>query len=94
MKKTVVNLFVIILAICIPVLLAILGVQSKKYEQLEKDIKQLEKEQERLVEENKQLISEISVLSSSERIEQIAVEQLGMRKASSEEIIRIEIKGE
>ena len=36
----------------------------------------------------------IVVLSSSERIEKIAEGELGMRKANTEDIVRVEIKGE
>jgi cell division protein FtsL len=46
-----------------------------------------------LIESNKALVTDISVLSSSERIEKIAVEELGMRKATSDEIVRVSIKG-
>ena len=59
------------------------------------DAKQVELEQVQkdLIESNKALVTDISVLSSSERIEKIAVEQLGMRKATSDEIVRVSIKG-
>ena len=59
-----------------------------------KEIKSLEKKQIELVEQNRKLISDISVLSSSERIEKIAEGELGMRKANTEDIVRVEIKGE
>ena len=54
----------------------------------------MEKKQIELVEQNRKLISDISVLSSSERIEKIAEGELGMRKANTEDIVRVEIKGE
>ena len=44
-----------------------------------------------LIEENKKLVSEIGRLSSSERIEKIAVSEYGMRLAESDEIIRVEV---
>jgi len=59
---------------------------------LENQTKSLEKKQTDLIENNKQLISDIGLLSSSTRIEQIAVEELGMHQASSDEIDRVEIK--
>ena len=37
---------------------------------------------------------DISVLTSAERIERIAEEELGMHKAESEDIVRVEMTGE
>ena len=48
----------------------------------------------KLIEENKKLVSDISQLSSAERIERIAVEELGMHKAEAEDIVRVEMTGE
>lgn len=53
---------------------------------------ELEKKQEKLIAENKKLITDISVLSSSDRIETIAENDLGMRKAETEEIVRVEMR--
>jgi len=94
LKNGVKNVFLVFLALCIPALLILSGVQSSRYSKLENEIRELEKQQTELIEKNSQLISEISVLSSSERIEEIAVEKLGMKKAKSDEIIRVEVKGE
>ena len=47
-----------------------------------------------LIEENKKLVSDIAVLSSADRIEKIAVEELGMHKAETEDIVRVEMTGE
>ena len=54
----------------------------------------LEKKQEQLVEENKKLISDISLLSSTDRIEKIATEELGMHKAETSDIVRVQMAGE
>lgn len=94
MKRGWETIILFLLAISIPAMLIIQGVQSSRYEKLEKEIRELEKSQADLIEKNNQLISEISILSSSERIEKIAVEELGMRKADSSEIIRVEVKNE
>ena len=45
------------------------------------------KQLEELVEENKKLISDISLLSSTDRIEKIATEELGMHKAETSDTI-------
>ena len=59
-----------------------------------REIVELERKQEKLIEENKRLVSDIAVLSSSDRIEKIAVEELGMHKAETEDIVRVEMTGE
>ena len=83
---------VIFMAASIPALLVVNGIQSKKYAALEREVEELEKKQEELVVQNKKLITDISLLSSSDRIENIAENELGMRKAETEEIVRVEMK--
>ena len=83
-----------IFAASIPALLALYAVQAKKYTDLTKEVAELEVKQEKLIEENKKLVSDISQLSSAERIERIAVEELGMHKTEAEDIIRVEMTGE
>ena len=80
-------------AISIPLLLLILGIQAKSYAELSKEVSDLEKKQEQLVEENKKLISDISLLSSTDRIEKIATEELGMHKAETSDIVRVQMAG-
>ena len=81
-------------ALSIPVMLGLYAMQAKKYTDLSKEVMELESKQEKLIEENKKLVSDISQLSSAERIEKIAVEELGMHKAEAEDIVRVEMTGE
>lgn len=81
-----------LLSVSIPALLAFDALQAHRYESLSQEVSGLEKEQERLVEQNKKLVGDISVLSSSARIEKIARDELGMRKAQSGDIVRVEMK--
>ena len=83
-----------LIALAIPVMLGLYAFQAKKYSDLTKDVIELESKQEKLIEENKKLVGEISLLSNAERIEQIATEELGMHKAESDDIIRVEMTGE
>lgn len=83
---------IFLLILSIPACLALSGVQSHRYSKLTKEVTSLEKKQSELIEKNKRLISDIGVLSSSARIEKIAIEELGMEKASSKDIVRIEVK--
>lgn len=87
------RLGIYLLALSIPFFLVVAMVQSQQYMNIEKEVAELERVQKDLIESNKALVTDISVLSSSERIEKIAVEQLGMRKATSDEIVRVSIKG-
>ncbi len=84
---------VCLFALSIPALLVIDGIHARKYTDLEKQVEELEKRQKQLIEENKKLITDISLLSSSERIEDIARDSLGMREAESDEIVRVEMSG-
>ena len=77
----------------IPVLLFLYVFQAHQYAKLKSEVRSLEAKQIELIEKNKKLISEISVLSSSDRIEQIAENELGMHKADTGEIVRVEVKG-
>lgn len=76
----------------IPALLFLLVWQSSSYSRLERELQMFERQQTELVSANRRLISQISVLSSPERIERVAITTLGMRKATPSEILRIELK--
>ena len=97
-KVNVKNIFIRI-GICLFVLLItfmlfMYGFQAKRYWKLKIEIKALEQKQEKLIEENKKIVNEISILSSADRIEKMAVEELGMHKAQADDIVRVEMTGE
>ena len=85
------NAFVCVLALAIPALLVLNVLQAKKYAQLENDTKEIERKQYEVIEQNKRLVAEISKLSSPNRIEGLASNNLQMEKANPEDIIRVEI---
>ena len=85
------NFGTLVLAASIPALLALANLETQRYATLEKEVSELKQTQYQLIEENKKLVSEIGMLSSSERIEKIAVSEYGMRLAESDEIIRVEV---
>ena len=66
--------------------------RTQKYITLEREVKSLEKTQYEKIEYNKRLISEISMRTTPERIEKIARDELGMRMARPEEVVRIKIE--
>ena len=86
------NVVAVLLTLGIPLFL-FLGVwQSTRYSRLEKALQDYDKEQYRLIEENKRKISAISILLRNERIEKIATQTFNMRKANSNEILRVEVE--
>ena len=55
------------------------------------NVNSIVKKQEELTEDNKKLITDRSQLTSSQRIEDLAENELGMRRAETEEIIRVSV---
>ena len=85
-------IMVCVLALSIHALLVMNGIQARKYTDLERQISDLEKKQADLIEQNKKLITDISLLSNTDRIEKIAKDNLNMRPAETDEIVRVEMK--
>ena len=77
-----------------PFFLGFAAWQSVQYTKLEKSVRRLEALQEDWVDSNKKLIGNIAVLSSSRRIEQIAIHDLGLAKIRPEDVLQIRIDGE
>ena len=92
-KQRMLNVLNCILAALIPLILIAYGIQTKRFSDLSREITELEKKQERLIEQNKKLVSDISLLSRTDRIERIATEELGMHKAETVDIVRVEMNG-
>jgi hypothetical protein len=76
----------------IPLVLGLNAWQSFRYRELEREVGRLEGVQEEWVESNKRLIAGIAVLSSSERIEYIAIHDLGLIKKRPEDVLQIRIE--
>jgi len=81
-----------ILTIAISLVLLTTVWQTSRYSRLEETVQQLDRKQYAIITVNKRLISGITVLSTPERIERVALEDLKMRKARPDEIMRIELK--
>jgi len=93
-KYLIVKFLFCLCVLAIPFVLCLYAAQARRYSELTREIVELERKQEKLIEENKRLVSDIAVLSSSDRIEKIAVEELGMHKAETEDIVRVDMTGE
>lgn len=88
------NILAVFLTLSIPFFLIIGVWQSSTYSKLENALQDYDREQYRLIEENKRKISGVAILLRNERIERIAVQTFNMRKASSDEILRVELEKE
>ncbi|MDR0583358.1 MAG: septum formation initiator family protein [Treponema sp.] len=80
-------------ALTIPLFLAFNIRQSNRYIALKQEIRRLEEVQADWVESNKRLIAGIALLSSPERIEHIAQNELGLNKIKPEDVLQIKIEG-
>lgn len=87
------RIFFYLLILTFPAFLGLVIWQSVRYADLERELIRLEKTQEEWVENNKRLIANITVLSSPERIERIARDELGLQKKRPEEVLQISIGG-
>ena len=76
----------------IPLLLGLAALQSNHYMELEKDVRRLEAAQEEWVRGNKNLIALITELSSSVRIEELAVRDLGLSRIAPENVLQVRIE--
>ena len=90
-EKKVSRVSIYFIALLIPSFLCLDSMQSLKYVSIQREIRELEKTEAKIIEKNKTLIADISNLSSTSRIEAIAVNELAMRKATSSEIMRVEV---
>jgi len=73
----------------IPLFLGISAWQSIRYSDLEKETRTLEAVQEKWVENNRRLIADIATLTSSEKVEVVAVRDLKLGKIQPENVLQI-----
>ncbi len=78
-------------ALSVPLLLALNVVQAYRYTALKSQLEGLEAEQREWVENNKRLITALSALESPQRIEKLANGALGLKKAGTEDILRVDV---
>ena len=87
------RIFFYIFFLSIPFFLGLSAWQTSRYGDLERELERLEKTQEEWVENNKRLIAGIAILSSPDRIENIAVNELHLQKKRPEDVLQISIRG-
>jgi len=76
----------------IPIFLGVLAWQSFRYTELESSVRRLEADQKEMVVENRNLIASIAYYSAPSRIEQVAVQDLGLSKILPENVLQIRIE--
>ncbi|NNM54110.1 MAG: hypothetical protein HKM05_05245 [Spirochaetales bacterium] len=76
-----------------PLFLFIVVAQSVNFQSVEKRIQTRERLQSTLVERNQQLLTGISVLSSPERIGNLAQDHLGLKQLKSEQSLKLRFDG-
>jgi cell division protein FtsL len=81
------------MALTIPLFLGLNIWQSNRYADLKKEVIRLEEAQADWVEGNKRLIAAIAELSSPDRIEYIAQNEMGLRKIQPEKVLQVKIEG-
>ena len=86
------RLFLYALVATIPLILGLDSWQAMRYARLESSLRALEAEQRDWLESNKKLIAGIAILGSAERIETIAKQELGLRKADPEAVLHIRVE--
>jgi len=87
MKKSITALLVVLL----PALFFANVLQAYRYNQLEQTLEDLSVQQQSLLEENKRAILAISVLSSPERISELAIDELDLIRSLPTDIIHLSI---
>jgi cell division protein FtsL len=81
-----------LLSLTLPLFLGVSVVQARHYADLQREVRRFDVVQEEWIERNKRLIAEIGLYSSAERIEQIAMKELGLTKKPPEDILQIRIE--
>ena len=90
MKK---RIFALFLFLTFPLFTFLNVWQSYRYNKQQSEIAALERKQQEWLEQNKRIITGIEVLSSPERIENLAQNELGLRQPEPDRIIQIRIPG-
>ncbi len=83
------KIFLFFVVISIPVVLFFSTWQNFRYRILYSEVRELERVQEEWIEENKSLIVGIEIFKSPKRIDKIAVNELGLHRATASEVLKI-----
>jgi cell division protein FtsL len=81
------------LMVTLPLVFCAVAWQSHRYTELKRETVRLESTQEEWVTNNRRLIARIASLSSPERVEKLALGEMGLVKKGPEEVLQIRITG-
>lgn len=90
MKKV----LVLALLLVIPTLFFLNVRQAVEFEQRKRQLAELESEQQQWLEKNKRAIAAIEVLTSPRRLQQLAIEDLGLEPIEADRITVVRIRRE
>ena len=68
--------------------------QGYRYERLKRGVRELEAEQRDWLEQNKKLVAALAVMSSPDRIERIAVRELGLKRLERSRLTTVVLPAE
>ena len=85
------RLLLLLVAISVPVLFFVSVYQVYRYNQLHREVREIQLEQKELYEKNKRMIANIAILSSPERIEKLAKEELGLERVPEHRMLQIRL---
>jgi cell division protein FtsL len=63
--------------------------QGYRYESLKRELQGLEAEQRDWLEQNKKLVAALAVMGSPERVERIALKELGLKKLDKSRLVTV-----
>jgi hypothetical protein len=84
----------LLLVLSVPVLLSLETWQAFRYRKLQQEVRELEEKQREWIETNKKVLANISLFRSPDRIEKLALEELGLMELDVDQLLRIDITGE
>jgi cell division protein FtsL len=80
-----------LMVLTMPLALGFSVAQSARWSDLRKDVRSLAGQQEEIIEQNKKLLTDIASLSSPQRIEKIARDEMGLTPVKPEDVMQVRI---
>ena len=87
------RLVLLLLVFSIPVLLSMEVWQVFRFQRMREEVRALEAEQNDWLDQNKKILANISLFRSPERIESVAMDELGLEYIRESRVTQIKIRG-
>jgi len=92
-SRTAKKIVILVLVLTVPVFLSLETWEAFRYRRLQREVQDLMEEQREWIETNKRVLANISLFRSPERIEKLALEELGLTQPAPDQVLHIEITG-